>query len=131
MAARKRPRVYNSTTNHEVSKTIYETVKVSHEYEIKGYSLTKGTGVGKPITSGRFTVGDGFNQASEEYISVYVRLKSPGEVRAWIELKLLDQSGNGKYSRLTTSRQHKFKRGGRSMYVCVSVLMFFNYVESN
>lgn len=112
----KRPRV--SESNHEISKSIYESVKGSHEYDIKGYSLTRGTGVGKSITSGRFTVAgygwkilfypDGAN------LSVSIKLKSPGEVRAWLELKLLDQTGNGQYDRPTTL--YKLKRGGSMGY---------------
>ncbi|KAI3968393.1 hypothetical protein MKW92_029309 [Papaver armeniacum] len=89
------------------SLSICETVKVSHEYMIKGYSLTKGMGVGKFMTSQRFTVGshdwvilfypDGQNQDNKEYVSVFLNLASPGEVRATFEFKLLDRSGKEKH----------------------------------
>ncbi|XP_026458851.1 BTB/POZ and MATH domain-containing protein 3-like [Papaver somniferum] len=127
--APKRPRVSksNSNTNHEISssQTVFETVKGSHEYEIKGYSLTKGMGVGKSMNSGRFTVAgydwvvrfypDGLTtQAQEaEYVSVYVRLVSPGEVRASFEFKLRDQIGKGIPSRSSRS-PHTFKFGSSS-----------------
>ncbi|MCL7032785.1 hypothetical protein MKW94_028614, partial [Papaver nudicaule] len=105
----KRPRVPRSDidTDHKImssSKSIYETVEGSHEYKIEGYSLAKGMGVGKSMTSGRFTVGgyewvihfypDGYDQANVEYVSVFASFVSPGEARALFELKLLDQGGN-------------------------------------
>ncbi|KAI3905512.1 hypothetical protein MKX01_038402 [Papaver californicum] len=109
MAPTAEPIVSKSKTNHEIlsSQTIYETVNGSHEYMIKGYSLAKGIGVGKLMTSRRFTVGghdwiirfylDGNIQANHEYVSLYIALVSPGEVRATFEFKLLDQSGKGKH----------------------------------
>ncbi|KAI3936270.1 hypothetical protein MKW92_029598 [Papaver armeniacum] len=101
------PRVSKSNTNNlemSSSQSIYETVEGCHEYMIKGYSLAKGMGVSKYMTSGVFTVGghewvihlypDGSNQDRKEYISVYVKLVSiRKEVRALYEFKLLDQSG--------------------------------------
>ncbi|KAI3944633.1 hypothetical protein MKW98_021091 [Papaver atlanticum] len=98
-----------SKTNHKVlsSESIYETVNVSHEYKIKGYSLVKGIGVGEYMSSRTFTVGghdwvihfypDGINQANKEYVSVYLNLVSPGEVRATFEFELVNQSGKGKH----------------------------------
>ncbi|KAI3961593.1 hypothetical protein MKW92_032787 [Papaver armeniacum] len=99
----------SSKTNHKVlfSESICETVKGSHEYKIKGYSLAKGMGVGKSMISRTFTVGghdwfirfhpDGYTQDSQEYISVFLQPASPGEVRATLEFKLQDQSGKGEY----------------------------------
>ncbi|KAI3904996.1 hypothetical protein MKW92_033827 [Papaver armeniacum] len=111
--APKRRRVSKSDTNnndHEMSTSlsIHEIVKGSHEYKIKGYSLAKGMGVGKYISSGKFTVGghewavlfnpDGNTPDSKDYVSVFVQLVSPRqEVRALYEFKLLDQSGKNIY----------------------------------
>ncbi|XP_026410294.1 BTB/POZ and MATH domain-containing protein 3-like [Papaver somniferum] len=83
------------------SQLFYESVKGSHEFKINGYTYSKGTGVAKSSNSGRFTVGDydwfisffagGCDHGSEEYISVFIELASPGEVSASVEFKLLDQ----------------------------------------
>ncbi|KAI3951495.1 hypothetical protein MKX01_018611 [Papaver californicum] len=102
--AAKRPRVSKSNTNdHEMSssQSFNETVKRSHEYKINGYILTKGMGVGECITNGKFIVSgydwvivfypDGHTQADEEYVSLFIKLVSPGEVRAVFEFKLLEQ----------------------------------------
>ncbi|MCL7032096.1 hypothetical protein MKW94_006687, partial [Papaver nudicaule] len=95
------------------SKLICETVSGSYEFEIQGYSLAKGMGVGKEMASSKFTVGghdwvimfypDGRDQASEEYVSVFVKLVSPGDVRASFELQLLDQGGEEIYRTHPTS----------------------------
>ncbi|MCL7041256.1 hypothetical protein MKW94_005644, partial [Papaver nudicaule] len=90
------------------SQFIYETVKGFHEFKIEGYSVAKGTGVGKFKTSGKFKVGghdwvvhfypDGDVRTNVAIISLFVELVDPGEeVRASFELKLLDQTGNGKH----------------------------------
>ncbi|XP_047316184.1 BTB/POZ and MATH domain-containing protein 3 [Impatiens glandulifera] len=91
------------------SKSISETVNGSHHFTIKGYSLAKGMGPGKYITSDVFTVGgydwaiyfypDGKNvEDSSVYVSVFIALASEGtDVRALFELTLLDQSGKGKH----------------------------------
>ncbi|KAI3843146.1 hypothetical protein MKX03_008537 [Papaver bracteatum] len=110
--ALKRPRdsMSNSNNDHEMSTSrwIHETVKGSHEFKIQGYSLAKGMGVGKYMTSGKFTVGghewvvifnpNGNTEDSKEYVSMFLKLISPGqeEVRVLYEFKLLDQS-SGKY----------------------------------
>ncbi|KAF8397419.1 hypothetical protein HHK36_016335 [Tetracentron sinense] len=91
------------------SKSINETVNGTHHYTIKGYSLAKGMGSGKYISSDLFTVGgyqwaiyfypDGKNpEDSSMYVSVFIALASDGtDVRALFELTLLDQSGKGKH----------------------------------
>lgn len=91
------------------SKSINETVNGSHQFTIKGYSLAKGMGAGKCISSDIFTVGgydwaiyfypDGKNpEDSSMYVSVFIALASEGtDVRALFELTLVDQSGNGKH----------------------------------
>ncbi|XP_012088619.1 BTB/POZ and MATH domain-containing protein 3 isoform X2 [Jatropha curcas] len=91
------------------SKSVNETVNGSHQFTIKGYSLAKGMGAGKCISSDIFTVGgydwaiyfypDGKNpEDSSMYVSVFIALASEGtDVRALFELTLVDQSGNGKH----------------------------------
>ncbi|KAK9123887.1 hypothetical protein Sjap_013489 [Stephania japonica] len=91
------------------SKSINETVNGSHQYVIKGYSLAKGMGAGKFVSSDTFSVGgydwaiyfypDGKNpEDSSVYVSVFIALASDGtDVRALFELTLLDQSGKGKH----------------------------------
>ncbi|CAL1374578.1 unnamed protein product [Linum trigynum] len=91
------------------SKSVNETVNGSHQFTIKGYSLAKGMGSGKCISSDIFTVGgydwaiyfypDGKNpEDSSMYVSVFIALASDGtDVRALFELTLLDQSGKGKH----------------------------------
>ncbi|KAI3936760.1 hypothetical protein MKW92_033665 [Papaver armeniacum] len=102
------------------SQLFYETVQGSHEFKINGYSHAKGMGVGEYKSSGKFTVGgydwkirfspDGDDQASEDYISVFIELASPGEVKGSVELKLLDQRREGQFFSKTTS-PHTFKAG--------------------
>ncbi|KAJ8765962.1 hypothetical protein K2173_020478 [Erythroxylum novogranatense] len=91
------------------SKSINETVNGSHQFTIKGYSLAKGMGAGKCISSDIFTVAgydwaiyfypDGKNpEDSSMYVSVFIALASEGtDVRALFELTLVDQSGKGKH----------------------------------
>ncbi|KAL9233083.1 hypothetical protein vseg_008121 [Gypsophila vaccaria] len=87
------------------SITRIETIDGSHEFRIKGYSLSKGLGVGKYIASDTFMVGgymwaiyyypDGKSpDDNSSYVSLFIALASDGtDVRALFELKLLDQSG--------------------------------------
>ncbi|XP_022978179.1 BTB/POZ and MATH domain-containing protein 4-like isoform X2 [Cucurbita maxima] len=91
------------------SRSVTETINASHNFVIKGYSLSKGIGVGKHIASENFTVGgyqwaiyfypDGKNpEDSSAYVSVFIALASEGtDVRALFELTLVDQSGEGKH----------------------------------
>ncbi|CAN1187362.1 BTB/POZ and MATH domain-containing protein 1 [Linum perenne] len=91
------------------SKSVTQTVNGSHRFEIQGYSLAKGMGVGKHIASHNFTVGgyqwaiyfypDGKNpEDNSSYVSVFIALASEGtDVRALFELTLVDQSGKGKH----------------------------------
>ncbi|KAJ1422257.1 TRAF-like [Sesbania bispinosa] len=86
------------------SRSISETVNGSHELTIKGYSLAKGMGPGKYITSDTFSVGgydwaiyfypDGKNpEDNSMYVSVFIALASDGtDVRALFKLTLLDQT---------------------------------------
>ncbi|PKA56414.1 BTB/POZ and MATH domain-containing protein 3 [Apostasia shenzhenica] len=91
------------------SKSVCDTLNGSHHYVIKGYSLAKGMGPGKYMTSDMFTVGgyqwavyfypDGKNPEDNSlYVSVFIALASEGtDVRALFELTLVDQSGKGKH----------------------------------
>ncbi|KAM7494871.1 hypothetical protein LguiB_029480 [Lonicera macranthoides] len=100
--------ILNSDQEHSSSKSINETVNGSHVFTVRGYSLAKGMGVGKYISSDTFSVGgydwaiyfypDGKNvEDSSMYVSVFIALASEGtDVRALFELTLLDQSGKKK-----------------------------------
>ncbi|XP_049404336.1 BTB/POZ and MATH domain-containing protein 3 isoform X2 [Solanum stenotomum] len=95
--------------NDSSSKSVNETVNGSHHFTIRGYSLAKGMGPGKYISSDIFTVGgydwaiyfypDGKNiEDSSMYVSVFIALASEGtDVRALFELTMLDQSGKVKH----------------------------------
>ncbi|WJX32303.1 BTB/POZ and MATH domain-containing protein 3 [Trifolium repens] len=91
------------------SRSVSETVNGSHELTIKGYSLAKGMGAGKYITSDTFSVGgydwavyfypDGKNpEDNSMYVSVFIALASDGtDVRALFKLTLLDQTSKGNH----------------------------------
>ncbi|KAL6575691.1 hypothetical protein OROHE_000827 [Orobanche hederae] len=98
----------NNTINSS-SRSINETVNGSHHFTIRGYSLAKGMGPGRYISSDTFSVGgyewaiyfypDGKNpEDSSMHVSVFIALASEGtDVRALFELTLLDQSGKEKH----------------------------------
>ncbi|XP_021845606.1 BTB/POZ and MATH domain-containing protein 3 isoform X2 [Spinacia oleracea] len=100
---------HTETSNLSSSKSVIETANGSHRFEIKGYSLAKGMGAGKYISSDIFTVGgydwavyfypDGKNpEDNSSYVSVFLALASDGtDVRALFELTLVDQTGNKKH----------------------------------
>ncbi|XP_030935463.1 BTB/POZ and MATH domain-containing protein 1-like [Quercus lobata] len=91
------------------STSMTETVNGSNLFNISGYSLLKGIGVGKCVASNTFTAGgysweiyfypDGKNeQDNATYVSLFIVLASEGtDVRALFELKLLDQSGKERH----------------------------------
>ncbi|KAI5407450.1 BTB/POZ and MATH domain-containing protein 3 [Lathyrus oleraceus] len=91
------------------SRSVSETVNGSHELTIKGYSLSKGMGAGRYITSDTFSVGgydwavyfypDGKNpEDNSMYVSVFIALASEGtDVRALFKLTLLDQTSKGNH----------------------------------
>ncbi|KAH7445863.1 hypothetical protein KP509_01G026900 [Ceratopteris richardii] len=91
------------------SSSVTETINGSHNFTIGGYSLAKGMGAGKFLTSDAFWVGgyqwaiyfypDGKNVEDNcLYVSIFIALASEGtDVRALFELTLLDQSGKGKH----------------------------------
>lgn len=89
------------------STSVTQTVNGSHEFRITGYSLSKGLGIGKYVSSGNFSVGgyewavyfypDGKSpEDNAAYVSLFIALASEGtDVRALFELTLMDQSGKG------------------------------------
>ncbi|XP_010923233.1 BTB/POZ and MATH domain-containing protein 3 [Elaeis guineensis] len=91
------------------SRSVCETVNGSHRYTVKGFSLAKGMGPGRYLSSDTFTVGgyqwavyfypDGKNPEDNSlYVSVFIALASEGtDVRALFELTLVDQSGKGRH----------------------------------
>jgi speckle-type POZ protein len=91
------------------SRYVTKTLNGSHQFVIQGYSLAKGMGMGRFISSDSFTVGgyqwaiyfypDGkYPEDDSCYVSVFIALASEGtDVRALFELTLLDQSGKGKH----------------------------------
>lgn len=123
------------------SKSISETVNGSHGFRIKGYSLAKGMGAGKYITSDTFTVGgydwaiyfypDGKNpEDNSMYVSVFIALASEGtDVRALFELTLVDQTNNGKdkvhshFDRALESGPYTLKYRGSMWYDFFFLLM--------
>ncbi|KAJ0489476.1 putative MATH/TRAF domain-containing protein [Helianthus annuus] len=129
-------------TTYSGSKSINESVNGSHDFTIRGYSLAKGMGAGKYISSDTFTVGgydwaiyfypDGKNlEDNSTYVSVFIALASEGsDVRALFELTLLDQSGKGKhkvhshFDRALESGPYTLKYRG-SMWVLERVVYVF------
>ena len=91
------------------SRSVTKTVNGSHQFNITGYSLAKGMGIGKYMSSDTFTVGgykwaiyfypDGKNaEDNSQYVSLFIALASDGtDVRALFELTMLDQSGRGRH----------------------------------
>ncbi|RZC73488.1 hypothetical protein C5167_048968 [Papaver somniferum] len=140
--AAKRPRVSKSEMSS--SQLFFETVQGSHEFKINGYSLAKGMGAGEYKASGIFTVGsydwvihfypDGIDQASNEYISVFIELASPGEIKASVEFKLVNQCGEGQFSNSAKS-SHTFNAGssawGFNKFANRSALETSNYLKDD
>ncbi|KAM3683745.1 hypothetical protein ACB094_12G170200 [Castanea mollissima] len=96
-------------TTLTTSTSMTETANGSHRFNISGYSLSKGMGIGNYLASDTFTAGghswaiyfypDGENvQDNARYVSLFIGLASEGtDVRALFELKLLDQSGKERH----------------------------------
>ncbi|KAF3945599.1 hypothetical protein CMV_028041 [Castanea mollissima] len=100
---------WSTPTPMTTSTSMTETVNGSHLFNISGYSLSKGIGIGNYVASDTFTAGyyswaiyfypDGKKvQYDAPYVSLFIVLVSEGsDVRALFELKLLDQSGKGRH----------------------------------
>ncbi|KAL6843189.1 hypothetical protein ACP4OV_026902 [Aristida adscensionis] len=102
------------------SRCTTEGVQGKHVFEIVGYSLKKGIGVGKFFQSSTFTVGgydwairfypDGRRKASQVYISVCLQLVSENaELRACYSLKLVSQDPWKSYCEWGTTLPRLFK----------------------
>ncbi|KAH0633922.1 hypothetical protein KY290_037371 [Solanum tuberosum] len=99
----------SSSSAVTTSTSVTETVNGSHDFKINGYSLSKGIGIGKYITSDTFMVGgytwaiyfypDGKStEDNSTYVSLFIALASEGtDVRALFELTLIDQSGKSRH----------------------------------
>lgn len=95
------------TTTTSISRT--DTVNGSHEFKISGYTLSKGMGIGKYVSSDTFMVGghywaiyfypDGKSpEDNATYVSLFIALASDAtDVRALFELSLMDQSGKQRH----------------------------------
>ncbi|CAO2176081.1 unnamed protein product [Urochloa humidicola] len=93
-----------SASKKTASRCTTEVARGTHVFEIEGYSLLRGLGIGKFIRSRTFTVGGyydwairfypgGQNEASKDYISVYLELMSEdAEARAYYSLLLIHKS---------------------------------------
>lgn len=144
-AAHKRDPGGNGTeAGGSTSRALIETANGSHWFTIRGYSLAKGMGTGKYISSDVFTVG-GFNWAiyfypdgknpedNSVYVSVFIALASEGsDVRALFELTLIDQSGKGKhkvhshFDRALESGPYTLKYQGSMWYFFKSSSLFLS-----
>ncbi|XP_078148308.1 BTB/POZ and MATH domain-containing protein 2-like isoform X1 [Carex rostrata] len=95
-------------TSHEnldtASAIRTETITGSHVFQIYGYSLIKGIGIGKKIKSDIFTVGgynwiiifypDGKTNDEKEFISIFLQLESKAtKVKARTTFTILQQNG--------------------------------------
>lgn len=138
----KKRRSDSESTVDSSSKSITETVDGSHKYVIKGYSLAKGMGIGKYLSSDVFTIGgydwaiyfypDGKNpEDSSAYVSVFIALASDGtDVRALFELSMMDQSEKGKhkvhshFERQLDSGPYTLKYRGSMWYVLFLLFSF-------
>ncbi|KAL3812723.1 hypothetical protein ACJIZ3_013991 [Penstemon smallii] len=103
--------------------------KGSHNFQIQGFSFTKGLGVGKYISSDTFLVGghlweirfypDGKRNdvSGDTYVSLFITLvsKCNEDVRAWFEYVLLDQNGD-KWYKSNTACLQKMEKDTRCMF---------------
>ncbi|WOH15992.1 hypothetical protein DCAR_0935541 [Daucus carota subsp. sativus] len=97
-------------SNHSsTSASLTNTTNASHQFNITGYALSKGMGIGRYIASDTFMVGghcwaiyfypDGKStEDNSTYVSLFIALASEGtDVRALFELSLMDQSGKERH----------------------------------
>lgn len=85
------------------STSVAQTVRGTHQFELVGYSLKKGLGVGEFVRSGTFAVGGykwsvrfypgGFGPAHKAFVSVFVKLMSnKAKATARFDLRLIDRA---------------------------------------
>jgi speckle-type POZ protein len=128
------------------SRSVTETVRGSHQFTVKGFSLAKGMGPTRFLASDVFVVGgyhwaiylypDGKNPDDNgAYISVFVALASDGaDVRALFELTLLDQSGRGRhkvhshFDRSMQAGPYTLKYKGSMWYELGSLFLFITHI---
>jgi len=77
-----------------------EKAQGTHMFDVFGYSLHRGMGIGRRVSSGVFSVGghdwtihfypDGYSERCKDCISVHLFLLSKGAVRASCDLRLVD-----------------------------------------
>ncbi|KAF3956810.1 hypothetical protein CMV_018104 [Castanea mollissima] len=109
------------------STSMTETVNGSHLFNISGYPLLKGMGIGNYVASDTFTAGeyswaiyfypDGKNEDNATYVSLDIALESEGtdvSVRALLQVKLLDQSGKERHILLDQSEPRTFSNRKRT-----------------
>ncbi|KAJ4772720.1 BTB/POZ/MATH-domain protein [Rhynchospora pubera] len=90
----------------------------SHLFTILRYSLIKGLGIGKSVTSDVFTIGgfdwiirfhpDGSIPEATDFISFFLELKSSGDVNALFELTILEHNGLPSNMRFSTPQAETF-----------------------
>uniref|UniRef100_A0ACD5USJ6 Uncharacterized protein n=4 Tax=Avena sativa TaxID=4498 RepID=A0ACD5USJ6_AVESA len=93
------------TPSQTASAIVAEVVSGSHVLTIKGYSRTKGLGIGKCITSEKFAIGghdwciryypDGQVTEDADWVAVHLRRddNTDEDVKATFKISLLDQDG--------------------------------------
>ncbi|KOM38590.1 hypothetical protein LR48_Vigan03g197200 [Vigna angularis] len=111
-----------SVNSWSSSESVTETVLGSHMFEIKGYSLTKGMGIGKCIGSKKFSVGgyewgiqfypDGkYSKDNSSYVSLFITLYSNAtDVPTFYHINMLDQTPKRK-RHAGTHYDHSFECG--------------------
>lgn len=110
---------------------------------MNGYSVAKGIGVGKYISSDAFTVGgyewkiciypDGVSPEYSTHVAMFVALSTElteGRfVQAMFELTLMDQSGNGKHRANTCFGRPLPQTISSRWSVSRSLLIFFFFLR--
>ncbi|CAO2201000.1 unnamed protein product [Urochloa humidicola] len=92
-----------SASKKTASRCTTEAARGTHVFEIVGYSLKRGLGVGKFVRSRTLTVGgydwairfypDGLDKSCKDHVSIYLELMSENaEARAFYSLGLLHQT---------------------------------------
>ncbi|KQJ95651.1 BTB/POZ and MATH domain-containing protein 1 [Brachypodium distachyon] len=116
-----------SVSKKTISRHTTHTEQGSHAFEISGYSLNKGIGVGQYIQSCTFTVGgydwairlypDGVVEAFRDYVTIYLELVSQdAEVRALYDLSLVKQETGLPVSMWCKSTPREFRSRDSSRF---------------
>jgi speckle-type POZ protein len=109
-----------SVSKKSLSRYTRDTEQGGHTFEIFGYSLKKGIGVGEFIQSSTFTVGgydwvirvypDGAGDAVKDYVSVYLEIMSKNtEARARWDLRLINQDNGSPVSMSSSATPTVFR----------------------